>query len=664
MWKVRIGVQGLGALLLLFLPATAFAKITLDVQASRVAGAAPLAVQFNASATKHSNSAVQPFRQVFYEWDFGERAAGRNPGHWRHGISEALSTPLSKDEDCCSAITAHVYDVPGTYTATVTARDRFGNVATKSLSITVRDPNDVWPGSATVCVSASGSFSGCPSGARQVKTSDFAAALQSHCRVDGNTPVRCLFRRGDRFVANKETRTGAGPHHIGAFGSGADPVIDHSNNTDSSLITPTANDVRIANLRVTRTKTADHTTFVRASTGTTANHVLIYRNDADGSNQIFSSGTLTCDHGVNGYWFIVENAIGPTRYSNNGNNIMWAGRRQSFMGNHVRKAESSPGGADGHQMRIQCLQEFYIGHNTFSPGNSPGATITLRTPRHDREGGIGDLCAKDRDCVVPPDHPGCSQRNVVTGNYVNLDEYPLAGSGGFGVSSASFDGCIQDNVIERHYVKADQSGAEGEDEGTRRGFSYAGRRGTFRNMVYSFDGAARIENVVNIRTQGDNSPSMHLRDNEIYDVHVYAGTLRRPTSAESGVRMSCGPQIKEARVFNFFMYTPGYNTRVIDVDGSNCRILDKAGVCSSDSSDPTRTCTVEGNPFGSTPDPTRLDTLLVRSGSTLVDAGSLKGSLYGILGNRVTDGKPDIGAGELLSSGVVQLTPPLLLPRE
>lgn len=646
MWNRRSLAPALLAVLIAVFSSPAWAKITVDLQASRVSGAAPLAVQFNASGTKHSNGSVDTFRQVFYTWDFGERATGRNPGHWRHGISEVLSAPLSKDEDCCSPISAHVYDLPGTYTATVTARDRAGTIATKSVTITVRDPDTVWSGGSTVCVSASGNFSGCPAGARQVKTSDFAAALQSQCGIPGNRPVRCLFRRGEKFFATRKTRTGDGPHLIGAFGNGAAPVIDHSNNLETSLISPNGDDIRIMDLSVTRSRTADGTTFVSGGSGT---HVLVYRTEAEGSDQIFSSGTLTCDHGVNGHWFIVENDVGPTRFSRSGNGIMWAGRRQTFMGNVVHDTQSSPGGADGHVVRIQCLQDFYIGHNTFAPGEETmGAPLSLRAPRHDRDGGIGNLCANNRDCVIPPDHPGCSQRNVVTGNYIN------GGAGGFGVSSASFDGCIQDNVIERHYDRVP----------LRSGWEYQGRRGTMRNIVMSYEGALKVGSAITLRTQDDDSPSMHLRDNEVYDVHVYAANLKNASAAATGFRMSCGPQIKEVKIHNFFIYAPGYSTRVLDVEGSNCKVLAKEAVCSSDVSDSSRTCTVQGNPFGGKPDSNRLDTLLIASGSNMLNAGSLNGSLFGILGNRVVDGKPDVGAAEAASGGVVQLLPPLLLPRQ
>lgn len=645
------------ALLILALAGPASARITVDVKASRVQGAAPLAVQFNASGTTHSDKAIDTFRQVFYEWDFGARAAGRNPGHWRRGISEALANPLSKDEDCCSPISAHVYDDPGTYTATVTARDRAGNVATRSVTITVQDPNAVWSGTATVCVSASGNFSGCPSGARQVRTSDFVAALDSHCRVGGSTPVRCLLRRGDKFTANTNVSTGKGPHLIGAFGSGVDPLIDHSKNDNNSLISPRGDDIRIMNLRVTRTANVKGTSFINAGAQNSANHVLIYRTDAENSDRIFYSNAAPCSEGTQGYWFIVENDIGPTQYAGTGNGIMWGGRRQTFMGNHIHRAQSSSSGGDGHEFRSQCLQQFYIGHNTIAPGTTKGAVLTLRAPNANHPDGIGDACAKNRDCVIPPDHPGCSQRNVVTGNFMNLEGYPLNGGVGWGPSSATNDTCIQDNVIERHYMRA--------SEQTKRGWGYSGRRSTMRNMVFAFDNGGLVQYGINLSVVHENAPSHNLRDNEVYDIHVSAENMRSD-QAHRGFVMDCKDQklVREVKLYNFFMYTPGERSRVMDVAGNACVVLAKEAVCASDTNDDSRTCTVQGNPFGTKRDPSRLDTFLLSSSSNMVNAGTPRGSLYGILGNRVVDGRPDVGAGEVVSGGVVQLIPPLLLPRQ
>jgi PKD repeat protein len=655
------------ALAMLVLSAAAHAGITPSLTASRTSGAAPLAVQFSAVDTRHSNKGIDTFRQLFYEWDFGETAAGRNPGHWRFGISQTLSRPLSKDTDCCSPIAAHVYDQPGTYTARVTIRDRAGNTATQAVTITVQNPDQIWSGTSTVCVSPDTNFSGCPTGARRVTTGDFDIALQQHCKVNGNTPSRCLFRRSAKFVADRETRTGHGPHYIGAFGSGADPIVDQTANSDSSLITPAGDDIRIRHLDVRRANPADSTTFVRAQTSTTATHVLIYQNKARGTNQIFSSGTLNCDVGVNGHWFMVENEAGPTLYANSGNGIMWAGRRQTFMGNYVYEAQASPGGADGHEVRIQCLQHGYFAHNTIRPGPTPGVPLTIRTPRNDRDG--GHCSVGDRDCVITNGH--CTERNVVSGNYIDMDLYSqqerdtvAAGtSGGFAISSASFDGCIQDNIIERHYVKFDQFGEPGTNRGSKRGPKYEGRRGTIRNVVVNCTQGIRCVGV-DFSANASDSPSMNYRGNEVYDLTIYAGTKMNAEGVQ-GVASTCKDgRISEVALHNILVYSKEDFTVADAVTGSGpgCRVVSKAAVCSNDRNDSTRSCTITDNPFPGTPDPQVLDSHFLRSGASMVDVGSPLGSLYGILGNRVVDGAPDVGAAELISPNVaVPPIPPILL---
>jgi hypothetical protein len=199
----------LGLLLSAVQPA-AGQNIAPSLQTNRTSGVAPLAVFFDAGDSLHTDPAVKPFFDLSYTWDFGDP----NAGVW--------STDGRSKNTARGPIAAHVYDQPGTYTATVTIADPGGASVTRSVSITVQNPDTVYSGTQTVCVSASGNFTGCPTGAQTVTMSDFDDAVRNYV----TTNRRVLFRRGDSFTANGQVAVNIpGPITIGAFGSGAKPQI-------------------------------------------------------------------------------------------------------------------------------------------------------------------------------------------------------------------------------------------------------------------------------------------------------------------------------------------------------------------------------------------------------------------------------------------------------
>ena len=174
-------------------PNTVTAKMT----PSRTVGQAPLLVFFDATTSTDSDTS-KPIHHLTYCFDAGDGNTGV--------YSLAGHKTTKKAQFCGSPLFAYVYEVPGTYTAKVTATAADGDVHTTTATITVQAYNAV----DTTCVSTSGNFSGCPSGAARVTNSDFDNQATADLRV--------LFRCGENFSVSTTVSLTNG-RHIGGFDS-------------------------------------------------------------------------------------------------------------------------------------------------------------------------------------------------------------------------------------------------------------------------------------------------------------------------------------------------------------------------------------------------------------------------------------------------------------
>ena len=179
--------------------------------ASRTDGVAPLGVFFDAVSTgdpSFDSGVVQPangdYGSFRYVWDYGDP----NSGTW-------ATSGRSRNSDS-GYTAAHIYEDPGTYTATLTVTDALGMDHVYSQVITVTG------------------FSG---------TTYYVSSGGGNDSNDGLTPLtpwqtfgkaisqaapnrRFLFNRGETFVTNNESYISqSGPGIIGAYGSGDRPII-------------------------------------------------------------------------------------------------------------------------------------------------------------------------------------------------------------------------------------------------------------------------------------------------------------------------------------------------------------------------------------------------------------------------------------------------------
>lgn len=212
-WTVLL-LSSIGAVLAPNLVPAGSVTISPQFTPSRASCVAPCAVHFDASATSVSDPALHAFTDLEYTWNFGDPLAGNWTIGAAHGPKNRAVGPIA----------AHVYERPGLFTVTVTVQAAGVGAASTTRQIEVADPDHVFAGGQTVCVARSDdNWSGCPAGAQQVIASDAVNAWDTH----GGSNRRVLLRRGDVFdAATPVILAGTGPGQLGAFGSGAKPVLE------------------------------------------------------------------------------------------------------------------------------------------------------------------------------------------------------------------------------------------------------------------------------------------------------------------------------------------------------------------------------------------------------------------------------------------------------
>src|SRR5688572_27680649 len=136
---------------------------------SRTSGVAPLAVFFDATGTT-ADGVTNPFHTLGYQWNFGDAAAT-----WATtGAPKNLAT---------GPVAAHVFDNPGTYTVSLTVTNGVDS-HTVTATITVSNPNTVFSGANTICVSATAlpvpGAGGCPSLATVKLSGDWATIVNTY----------------------------------------------------------------------------------------------------------------------------------------------------------------------------------------------------------------------------------------------------------------------------------------------------------------------------------------------------------------------------------------------------------------------------------------------------------------------------------------------------
>ncbi len=281
-----------------------------------------------------------------YDFNFGDNR-GQN---WEHSNQ-------SKNTQTGGPLAAHVFDLPGTYTVRVRARGSDGLYSDATVTVTVQNPDTVYAGVQTVCVSMSGNFTGCPLG-----------ALQQATLPSSFNGKRILLKRGDTFGMVQPSTTDSS-FQIGAYGTGAKPTVTGFYSGMVGGSAAWANDFTVMELNIAGSSVGASNVNIEA----TGSRILLYRNDIKTPGQgaaMVNIGTAADYYHTNGsgpvtgaiYFpreiFIVENDIQGIVSAMPTPNLVVMGsfQRSAIMGNTIDRASQ-------HSLRIWAANKLVISHN-------------------------------------------------------------------------------------------------------------------------------------------------------------------------------------------------------------------------------------------------------------------------------------------------------------
>jgi hypothetical protein len=241
-------------------------SITLTVNPSRTSCAAPCAVFFDATATTGLQNG--DYVGANFNWDFDSTNVDPANGH----------------RSTIGFVTAHVFDVPGTYQVAVRVRDLVGHAGTTTVPITVAALSG-----ATLYVSSSkGSDSNAGTMAQPFKT--LAGALMHNA-----AQTSILLKRGDTFdLGLKTTNLKGTAYLIGAYtdssgSSSPAPILTSSVPTSgfgSIIDIEGVSDIRLVGLHVVASAGAFTGMFLNNS-----QHILFEGVEIEGIGLPSGSGT-------------------------------------------------------------------------------------------------------------------------------------------------------------------------------------------------------------------------------------------------------------------------------------------------------------------------------------------------------------------------------------
>ncbi len=191
--------------------------IALTLEPNRTSAVAPAAFQIRALATGFSTN--RPYQDLRYRWTFSD------PGNWRRVPTDM---PWGSDRNIAfGPWTAHTYGLKAadfngdaSVTRVITCDVTDGtNTASASVTVTIKNPDFVYAGTKTICISQNGNFSGAPAGC-QTFTSVAAARAEFYQK---SVERRILLRRGETFDLSDGNGFDCQNPMVGHFGPETDP---------------------------------------------------------------------------------------------------------------------------------------------------------------------------------------------------------------------------------------------------------------------------------------------------------------------------------------------------------------------------------------------------------------------------------------------------------
>ncbi|MEK7706277.1 MAG: hypothetical protein AAB426_15055, partial [Myxococcota bacterium] len=506
--------------------------LAVSLEPSRISGVAPLSVFFDATGTTATAVTSRPFHDLEYRWGFGDPLGSPvNGTSWDAGSGAGVNNRNA----ATGAVAAHVFERPGTYTVALSVFDGT-NTDTAETTITVDDPDVVFAGTNTVCVAASttpvAGVNGCPAGASTAQQADFATLVSTYA-LTGN---RVLLARGDTFVApTTASIVNTGPGIVGAFGSGAAPIVQATSGTTilnlSSVYTADIKDWRIMDLDFDGLGTAQ----VGIDTQGGISQVLIlHMNIHDiGNGVVLNSGIVEWwvshghpEHALFDDMAIVDSTMTPILGSTTGWRIFAAATRFSIQGNTLGNMTSNAS-MGSHVVRVTTMEKGVITNNTIARAGVTQLAIKLHAPIWcDVNSPAGTCVTPDNNAVMPPTysyltntHPigvfaplsGYSELIMVSDNKIIGADNPWTIS--FGPQDPNNDERVRDVVIERNWFTA--------GSGTQIHMHLNCSATTVRNNVCDLTGGAYHECVDVSRWGG--AQQVAPADVRVYNNTIYSG---------------------------------------------------------------------------------------------------------------------------------------------
>ncbi len=324
------------------------------LEASRLTGPAPLAVMFDATGTQ-LDPPLDSFREVQYSLDFGDDRGLK----WEH-------SGKPKNTQTGGPLAAHVFDLPGNYTVRLRATAPDGRTSDVSLVIAVEDPDRVYPGAKTVCVSPSGQYSGCPPKAARETRLPFSYGGK-----------RVLLNRGETFGVVAINRNSDNVI-IGSYGSGPKPAVSQVVINSGALNQRFADDLVVMDIAIMNG-------IAHQASGS---RYLFYRNEmtlSGGVNSIDIGGALDYyaerHPEIQFYFpreiFIVENNIRGQAGNDEKPfiNVALSGAYIALLGNDISRSQE-------HTVRMFAVHKGFVAHNAIrgiSYGTGPdGSGVSIR----------------------------------------------------------------------------------------------------------------------------------------------------------------------------------------------------------------------------------------------------------------------------------------------
>lgn len=334
------------------------------ITASRTTGVGPLAVIFNATASKIAPSlSTIPFFDVYYDWDFGDAAATSQT--WQYGTRIGVSNRNTS----FGPIAAHVFD-EGTYTVTLRARYRgFAGILytqTTSIVVTVSATNTlstVYVSNTTLPVAG---VDGVPIGANcQLVT------VWSQIGTLSNTYKHIMLKSGESWSTDGTASLAQGPGLLGMYGGSTRPSITCA--VDNSVIYLNGcSDWRIQDLYITGNGTQGGSKrFINGGSGFlgAGGNYLIQR--VEMNDTLMGIGMGTCD-GV----FVVDCYVHDTYDASQamGGICMYNSHVTSMaiLGSRFSRSPST------HCVRLQGTANTVVQHSQFDSAGGARNALSIR----------------------------------------------------------------------------------------------------------------------------------------------------------------------------------------------------------------------------------------------------------------------------------------------